>query len=191
MLRHNPLFKKFSLLAASSIALSASIATISLAGGPPPQRQGKPVSQPAATPEPEMPAMPAEEKPTPAEKPAEKPAAPEATPPARFPMPGARVSPTAGTVAIKLVNTTNAIINYQVVGVTPPRTLGEQSEILLTNLKAPLTLTYQRPDGGLLLVRPQATATPGMLQVSFGATTDLGADTKSMEVQEDGRVFLN
>jgi hypothetical protein len=58
-------------------------------------------------------------------------------------------------------------------------------------LEASLTLTYQRPDGGLLLVRPQATATPGMLQVSFGATTDLGADTKSMEVQEDGRVFLN
>lgn len=184
MLRHNPLFKKFSLLAASSIALSVSIATISLAGGPPPQRQGKPVSQPATPPATEM---PAEEKPTPAGKPV----APETAPPARFPMPGARVSPTEGTVAIKLVNTTNAIINYQVVGVTPPRTLGEQSEILLNNLKAPLTLTYQRPDGGLLLVRPQATAMPGMLQVSFGATTDLGADTKSMEVQEDGRVFLN
>jgi hypothetical protein len=188
MLRHNRLFKKFSLLAAASIALPVGIATISLAGGPPPQRQGKPVSQPATPPANEM---PADEKPTPAEKPAGKPAAPEGTPPARFPMPGARVTPTEGTVAIKLVNTTNAIINYQVVGVTPPRTLGEQSEILLKNLKAPLTLTYQRPDGGLLLVRPQATATPGMLQVSFGATTDLGADTKSMEVQEDGRVFLN
>ena len=125
------------------------------------------------------------------EKPAGKPAAPEGTPPARFPMPGARVTPTAGTVAIKLVNTTNAIINYQVVGVTQPRTLGEQSEILLNNLKAPLTLTYQRPDGGLLLVRPQATAMQGMLQVSFGATTDLGVDTKSMEVQEDGKVILN
>jgi hypothetical protein len=83
------------------------------------------------------------------------------------------------------------VINYQVVGVTQPRTLGEQSEILLTSLKTPITLTYQRPDGGLLLVRPQATAMPGMLQVSFGATTDLGADTKSMEVQADGKVILN
>ncbi|MCU0546972.1 MAG: hypothetical protein MUE44_33230 [Oscillatoriaceae cyanobacterium Prado104] len=182
MLRHNPRFKKFSLLAAASIALPLGIATISLAGGPPPQRQGKPVSQPAT-----MPEMPDAEKPTPAGKPTVS----EGTPPARFPMPGARVTPTAGMVTIKLVNTTNAIINYQVVGVTPPRTLGEQSEILLQNLTTPLTLTYQRPDGGLLLVRPQATAMPGMLQVSFGATTDLGADTKSLEVQEDGRVFLN
>ncbi|MGL5063559.1 MAG: hypothetical protein ACRC62_26550 [Microcoleus sp.] len=182
------MLQKFSLLAAASIALPIGIATISLAGGPPPQGQGKPVSQPATPPANEM---PAEETPTPAEKPAEKPAAPEGAPPARFPMPGARVTPTAGMVAIKLVNTTNAVINYQVVGVTQPRTLGEQSEILLNNLKTPVTLTYQRPDGGLLLVRPQATATPGMLQVSFGATTDLGADTKSMEVQGDGRVFLN
>jgi hypothetical protein len=94
-------------------------------------------------------------------------------------------------VTIKLVNSTNAVINYQVVGMSQSRTLGEQSEISIKNLKAPLTLTYQRSDGGLLLVRAQATATAGMLQITFGATTDLGADTKSLEVQEDGKVFLN
>jgi hypothetical protein len=32
---------------------------------------------------------------------------------------------------------------------------------------------------------------PGMLQVSFGATTELGTDTKSLEIQEDGKVILN
>lgn len=189
MLRHNQPFKKYSLLAAASIGLLVSIATISLAGGPPPQ-QGKPVSQPEATP----PATetPESETPTPSPTPSPsgKPAAPQ-DPPARFPLPSARVTPAEGMVVIKLVNTTNALINYQIVGVTPTRTLGEQSEILLTNLKTPLTLTYQRPDGGLLLVRPQATAMQGMLQVSFGATTDLGVDTKSMEVQEDGKVILN
>ena len=187
MLRHNQPFKKYSLLAAACTGLLVSIATISLAGGPPPQ--GKPVSQPATPPANEMPDS---EKPTPSPtpSPSDKPTAPEDAP-ARFPLPSARVTPTEGMVVIKLVNTTNAVINYQVVGITPPRTLGEQSEIVLQNLKTPITLTYQRPDGGLLLVRPQATATPGMLQVSFGATTELGADTKSMDVQEDGRVFLN
>jgi len=185
MFRHNQPFKKFSALAAACTGLLVSIATVSLAGGPPPQ--GKPVSQPTP-PADENPAS----EPTPAETPSTRarPTAPQGAP-ARFPLPSARVTPKEGTVVIKLVNTTNAVINYQLVGVTQPRTLGEQSEILLANLKTPITLTYQRPDGGLLLVRPQATATPGMLQVSFGATTDLGADTKSMDVQEDGRVFLN
>ena len=191
MFRHNQPLNKISLLAATCGGLLVSLATLSQAGGPPPQ-QGKPVSQPspAATPETGKPVS----EPSPAVSPSpngmpSKPATTDAPP--RFPMPAARVTPASGTVVIKLVNTTNALINYQVVGVTPPRTLGEQSEIVLTNIKVPITLTYQRPDGGLLLVRPQATATPGMLQVNFGATTDLGVDTKSMEIQEDGRVFLN
>ncbi|MEG4320409.1 MULTISPECIES: hypothetical protein [unclassified Microcoleus] len=191
MFRHNPPLNKISLLAATCGGLLVSLATLSQAGGPPPQ-QGKPVSQPspAATPGTGKPVS----EPSPAVSPSpngmpSKPATTDAPP--RFPMPAARVTAASGTVVIKLVNTTNAVINYQVVGITPPRTLGEQSEIVLTNIKVPITLTYQRPDGGLMLVRPQATATTGMLQVNFGATTDLGVDTKSMEIQEDGRVFLN
>ena len=172
MFRSNLPFKKISLLAATCGGLLVSLATLSQAGGPPPQ-QGKPVSQPAASPSPRgMPSTTTD------------------TPP-RFPMPSARVTPSEGMIVIKLVNTTNAVINYQIVGVTQPRTLGEQSEILLQTLPVPITLTYQRPDGGLLQVRPQATAMPGMLQVSFGATTDLATDTKSLEIQEDGKVILN
>ncbi|MEG3897348.1 MULTISPECIES: hypothetical protein [unclassified Microcoleus] len=187
MFRHNLPLKKISLLAATCGGLLVSLATLSQAGGPPPQ-QGKPVSQPAASPATGKPVS----EPSPAMSPGPNgmPAAPQNAP-ARFPMPTARVTPMEGMVAIKLVNTTNAVINYQVIGVTPPRTLGEQSEILLANIKVPITLTYQRPDGGLMLVRPQATAMPGMLQVSFGATTDLGVDTKSLEIQEDGKVILN
>ena len=184
MFRHNLPFKKISLLAATCGGLLVSLATLSQAGGPPPQ-QGKPVSQPAATGEPVS-------QPTPAASPSPSgmPSTTTDAPP-RFPMPSARVTPAEGMIVIKLVNTTNAVINYQIVGVTPQRTLGEQSEILLKSIQVPITLTYQRPDGGLLLVRPQATAMPGMLQVSFGATTELGTDTKSLEIQEDGKVILN
>ncbi|MEG4291257.1 hypothetical protein Q5692_21850 [Microcoleus sp. C2C3] len=184
MFRHNLPFKKISLLAATCGGLLVSLATLSQAGGPPPQ-QGKPVSQPAATEEPVS-------QPTPAASPSPSgmPSTTTDAPP-RFPMPSARVTPAEGMIVIKLVNTTNAVINYQIVGVTPQRTLGEQSEILLKSIQVPITLTYQRPDGGLLLVRPQATAMPGMLQVSFGATTDLATDTKSLEIQEDGKVILN
>ena len=184
MFRHNLPFKKISLLAATCGGLLVSFATLSQAGGPPPQ-QGKPVSQPAETEEPAS-------QPTPAASPglSGMPSTPtDATP--RFPMPSARVTPAEGMIVIKLVNTTNAVINYQIVGVTQQRTLGEQSEIVLKSIQVPITLTYQRPDGGLLQVRPQATAMPGMLQVSFGATTDLATDTKSLEIQEDGKVILN
>ena len=184
MFRSNLPFKKISLLAATCGGLLVSLATLSQAGGPPPQ-QGKPVSQPAATEEPVS-------QPTPAASPSPSgmPSTTTDAPP-RFPMPSARVTPAEGMIVIKLVNTTNAVINYQIVGVTPQRTLGEQSEILLKTIQVPITLTYQRPDGGLLLVRPQATAMPGMLQVSFGATTELATDTKSLEIQEDGKVILN
>jgi len=184
MFRHNLPFKKISLLAATCGGLLVSLATVSQAGGPPPQ-QGKPVSQPAETPA-------ATEEPVSQPSPGSSglPSTPTNAPP-RFPMPSARVTPAEGMIVIKLVNTTNAVINYQIVGVTPQRTLGEQSEILLKSIQVPITLTYQRPDGGLLLVRPQATAMPGMLQVSFGATTDLATDTKSLEIQEDGKVILN
>ncbi|MEG4083014.1 hypothetical protein [Microcoleus sp. POL10_C6] len=192
MFRHNLPFKKISLLVATCGGLLVSLATLSQAGGPPPQ-QGKPVSQPAETPS-ETPAATEEpvSEPTPAASPSPSgmPSTPTDAPP-RFPLPSARVTPAEGGIVIKLVNTTNAVINYQIVGVTQPRTLGEQSEILLQTLPVPITLTYQRPDGGLVLVRPQATAMPGMLQVSFGATTEVAADTKSLEIQEDGRVFLN
>ena len=186
MFRRNLPFKKISLLAATCGSLLVSLATLSQAGGPPPQ-QGKPVSQPAATPA-------ATEEPVSEPTPAASPGGMPSTTtdgPSRFPMPSARVTPSEGMIVIKLVNTTNAVINYQIVGVTQQRTLGEQSEILLKSIQVPITLTYQRPDGGLLLVRPQATAMPGMLQVSFGATTDLATDTKSLEIQEDGKVILN
>ena len=192
MFRHNLPFKKISLLAATCGGLLVSLATLSQAGGPPPQ-QGKPVSQPAETPS-ETPAATEEpvSQPTPAASPGLSgvPSTPTDAPP-RFPMPSARVTPAEGGIVIKLVNNTNAVINYQIVGVTPQRTLGEQSEIVLKTIQVPITLTYQRPDGGLLQVRPQATAMPGMLQVSFGATTDLATDTKSLEIQEDGKVILN
>jgi hypothetical protein len=186
MFRSNLPFKKISLLAATCGGLLVSLATLSQAGGPPPQ-QGKPVSQPAATPA-------ADEDPVSQPSPAASPSGMPSTTtdaPTRFPMPSARVTPAEGMIVIKLVNTTNAVINYQIVGVTPQRTLGEQSEIVLKTIQVPITLTYQRPDGGLLLVRPQATAMPGMLQVSFGATTELATDTKSLEIQEDGKVILN
>jgi hypothetical protein len=54
----------------------------------------------------------------------------------------------------------------------------------------PVTITFQRPDRGLLLVSPQASEA-GSLEVTLTETTDLDVDKSAMTIQETGDVFLN
>ncbi|MEA5505031.1 hypothetical protein VB735_18350 [Halotia wernerae UHCC 0503] len=96
-----------------------------------------------------------------------------------------------GKVNIRLVNETGANVTYQVIGDTQPRTLEGKSNVMLQGLNAPITLTLYRKDRGLLQVIPQATSTPGMLEVKLDETTDPGMDKGSVRVQEDGTVFVN
>jgi hypothetical protein len=96
-----------------------------------------------------------------------------------------------GMVNLNLVNKTGATINYQVLGDTNQRSLQPRSDVTLQTLKAPVNITFERPDGGLIRVSPQASSQPGMLTVTFTETTDLDADKKAMTVQETGDVFLN
>jgi hypothetical protein len=181
MMRPIPLKKNYwtlGCLFCSSLILS--IAAIASAGGPPPERRGKPVQEePAGKPVKEEPRT------TPPASQTHPPAEPD-----QFPLPSARVSPVNGMVTLRLVNATNTLINYQVVGGTRERTLGQQSEAVLTEFPLPLTLTYQRQDGGLLLVFPQSTE-PGVLEVRFQATSDFDKDTKSLNIPKNGSVFLN
>ncbi|MGC9527734.1 MAG: hypothetical protein ACP5D7_19545 [Limnospira sp.] len=164
---------------------------IALAGGPPPQ-QGKPaIQEPAGKPveveengggTPSAPASPFQ--------PGDRPVEDTEEPPPQFPLPSARVSPVNGQVTLRLVNSTNTVVEYQVVGGTRQRILGQQSETVLERLPIPLNLTYQRGDAGLLLVRPRAVE-DGVLEVRFNVTDDLDFDTKSLNINEQGTVFLN
>lgn len=104
--------------------------------------------------------------------------------------PSATVEPVNGTVNVTLVNQTYTDINYQVIGDTKPRTLSGRSNVTLTTLQLPVTVTFQRPDRGLLLVNPQASQA-GTLEVTLTETTDLGIDKNAMTIQETGEVFLN
>jgi hypothetical protein len=147
------------------------VAVIASAGGPSTEQRGKPVQEEPRTTPPAAKTHPPEE-------------------PDQFPLPSARVSPVNARVTLRLVNTTNTLINYQVVGGTRERTLGQQSETVLTAFPLPLTLTYQRQDGGLLLVFPKSTEA-GVLEVRFQATSDFDKDTKSLNIPKNGSVFLN
>ncbi|MES1021272.1 hypothetical protein ABN584_00035 [Gloeocapsa sp. BRSZ] len=105
-------------------------------------------------------------------------------------VPSARVMPVDNRVNIRLTNTTNAVVFYQVIGDTEQRSLAGKSEVTLRDLSVPVSLTFSRQDRGLL--RPTLNATSmGLLEVTLDATTDLAEDRTTMRVQPDGVVLLN
>lgn len=187
MISRNQSFKiNLSWLAALSGGLLVSLTTISLAGGPPPQT--KPVAKPSS-----KPAVPqAAPQTTPQAVP--QTTMPQATPQTntlpKFPFPSAKVAPSSGTLTIRLVNNTNVPISYQIVGYAAEKTLEKGATMEINKLTTPLNITYQRQDGGFLIAMPKATD-PQILDVTFSLTNDLNADTKSMNIQADGLVFLN
>ncbi|MBD2595355.1 hypothetical protein H6G74_13590 [Nostoc spongiaeforme FACHB-130] len=106
--------------------------------------------------------------------------------------PSATIALANGKVDVKLINDTGAKVTYQVIGDTEARSLEGKSNVMLQGISAPVTVTFQREDGGLLLVTPQASTTqPGMLEVTLNEATDLSQDTKAMRIQQNGSVFLN
>lgn len=104
--------------------------------------------------------------------------------------PSAIATPVDGKINIKLINTTNAVVIYQVIGDTTPRFLSGSSNFTLQNIKTPVTVTFSRQDRGLLKVNPQANL-EGLLEVTLDEATDLNEDKTTMIVQQDGRVLLN
>ncbi len=122
-------------------------------------------------------------------EPAATPKSEPGQPPPKFPEPAGRVSPVENLTTLRLINQTDAVITYQLIG-GRYRTLGERSVVELSELSVPLTLTYQRSDGGLLLVNPRGIS-PGVLEVRFNATEDFDLDSKSLNINGRGGVFLN
>lgn len=106
-------------------------------------------------------------------------------------VPKARIQPTGDRTTITLINNTYAAIAYQAVGDTQPRILPGRTRVTLRGLRAPVTLTLDRQDAGLLLVTPKPSATsPETLEVLLDTTTDLGADATTLRVEQTGSVFL-
>ncbi|ACC81573.1 hypothetical protein [Nostoc punctiforme] len=104
--------------------------------------------------------------------------------------PIATITPTAGTVDVRLKNNTNAGISYQAIGYTKPRYLAGRQEFVLRNLPTPVSITLVRQDGGLLKVMPTSTS-EGTLAVSLDETTKFDNDQGVLRIQKNGQVFLN
>lgn len=105
--------------------------------------------------------------------------------------PKARITITSDRMNLTLINNTNALINYQVVGDTQPRSLGGFDRIALQGLRVPVTLTLDRADAGLIKATPkQSSSASDTLEVTLDATTDLNVDTTTMRIERNGSVFL-
>ncbi|NET14257.1 MAG: hypothetical protein F6K08_16180 [Okeania sp. SIO1H6] len=210
------LVEKTPIISTICSSLMMGLITVALAGGPPPGTT-KPPTQPSTgkpteveeNTEPRRRQPPASQPSGGQEKPVE--AEPERSEPRRrqppnvgnpggqqqeinqippqFPEPAGRVTPVEGLITLRLINHTDAVIRYQVIG-GRHRTLGERSVVEIYELPVPLTLTYQRPDGGLLLVSPRGIS-PRVLEVRFNSTENFDLDTKSLNITGTGGVFLN
>lgn len=119
------------------------------------------------------------------------------TPGNRTPLPSQQQAPNAtialanGRVNIKLVNDTATNVTYQVIGDTAPRSLPGKSDVTLQSLNAPVTVTFQREDGGQLTVTPQTSSELGSLEVRFNEATDVAQGRSTMRIEQNGSLFLN
>jgi hypothetical protein len=107
------------------------------------------------------------------------------------PTPSTVIALTDGRVNVKLVNDTGADVTYQVIGDTSERSLQGKTDATLQNLNTPVTVTFQRNDGGLLMVTLEPTSPSGVLEVRLKETTDVNQDRKALQIQSNGAVFLN
>lgn len=121
-----------------------------------------------------------------------------ATETAQPPLPEARsqvvatVTPTDGTVDVRLKNNTNALVRYQAIGYTDYLPLEGPEEIIVQDVPPPTTITFARQDDGFLEIQPVAFDEQGLLEVSLDEdATPLDPNQGVIRIQEDGQVLLN
>ncbi|HHP7244282.1 MAG TPA: hypothetical protein ACFE0H_06315 [Elainellaceae cyanobacterium] len=95
------------------------------------------------------------------------------------------------SVDIRLVNETGTMIIYQSIGDTEQRMLEGGSETVLRDIETPVTVTFTRPDSGLLMARPEFNIESGILDVILDETASLDEDDNAITIQESGEVYLN
>ncbi|MGJ3245719.1 MAG: hypothetical protein ACFE0I_06545 [Elainellaceae cyanobacterium] len=101
------------------------------------------------------------------------------------------VTTSPASVNIRLINQTGIMIVYQSIGDTDQRMLEGGSETLLRDIETPVTVTFIRPDNGLLMARPEFNIESGVLDVVLDETTSLDEDATAITIQESGEVYLN
>lgn len=107
------------------------------------------------------------------------------------PTPDSAMTPVNGKVNIQFINETGAVIEYQVVGDTTPRTLAGNAEITLRDLPVSTSLTFRRQDSGLLRVQFRVDDPTGTIVVNVSATTVFALDRTTLYIDQKGMIFFN
>lgn len=95
----------------------------------------------------------------------------------------------SGKVNVRLKNTTNTSMTYQAIGDMQQRTLMGGAEVMLQNLRTPVTITFLRPDGGLVSVQTEANYEPGMLGLMLNEAKGLSDSQNTVRIQSSGQVL--
>ncbi|MGJ3254552.1 MAG: hypothetical protein ACFE0J_25980 [Elainellaceae cyanobacterium] len=101
------------------------------------------------------------------------------------------ITTSPASVDIRLINQTGTTVSYQSIGDTEQRMLEGGNEAVLRNIETPVTVTFTRPDNGLLTASPEFNMESGILEVILDETTSLGEDDSAITIQESGEVYLN
>ncbi len=104
-------------------------------------------------------------------------------------MPVAYVLPQNAPVAVEIINRMNTSITYEAIGETRDRTLSGGDGAMLMDLQIPLTITFVRPDGGLIKAEPEIIA-PGQIRIYLDETNNLDSDITNMRIDLNGSMYL-
>lgn len=95
----------------------------------------------------------------------------------------------SGRVNVQLKNMTNTPITYQAIGHTSERALVAKTDLVLQDLPTPVTITFLRPDSGLIRVTMVANSESGMLVLMLDEATGLSNSQTSVRIQTNGNVL--
>lgn len=101
----------------------------------------------------------------------------------------ALVKAIGGQFNIRLMNSTNTEVTYELVGHTNQRQLTGNTSFLLQDLAMPVTVTVLREDGGLVKITPRPAA-PGILELRLDEALNLDQDKRAVRVREGGSLLI-
>lgn len=108
--------------------------------------------------------------------------------------PVAMVIPTDETINVRLINGTNAAIDYQAVGYTENQTLEGGEKHTMINLPVPVVIRSARQDDGFIKILPLTDEDKdGVLEVTLNEDPDFYDDDNLgvLRIEEDGSVYVN
>ena len=115
-----------------------------------------------------------------------------------LPEPSTTIALPQKSITIQITNQAGSAVEYQVITDTDVRSLPDGTEVTLSGLSAPITLIFQYDSlsvdgsGPASLLTAELTQNPqtGVLEVVFTPATDSSVSSSSLEIDNQGNVFI-